>query len=577
MCLILPLASMAQVVDIPDTNLGAAVRRELGKGVNAAITREDMRLLRFFYPTRADISDLTGLEYATNLEDLDLSNNFVSDLSPVGGLTKLRLIGLRNNRVSDLSPLEYATNLEDLDLSDNFVSDLSPVGGLTKLRWIRLSNNRVSDLSPVVGLTSLFDLNLQDNFITDISPLSSLFRLYGLDLRNNFISDLTPLMENHGIGAGNWIAVSGNLLNDESINILIPALRERGIRVDNATIIFSLNSISGYPTFVGVGETFTIDLIVEDVYALAGWEIRYFRFNPSVVSVTSVEPSNFLQKEGKEVYNVEGAIDNNAGEVSGFSSVRIDTEGVNGTGILFSITFEAKAAGYGNFWFIDLSLVNVNRRDTRWQPRIDQLRVQNYDVNGDGNVTVADLALVAENLGQTNPSVDVDGNGRVNISDLVALAQYMGKSTTSRAPSVGDVPDLNPMMVQKWIDMAREVDDGSLTFYEGIATLERLLASLVPEETILMANYPNPFNPETWIPYHLASAADVTLIIYDVKGGLVRQLELGHQMAGYYTDRSKAAYWDGRNDVGESVASSVYFYTLTAGDFSATRKMVILK
>ena len=96
-----------------------------------------------------------------------------------------------------------------------------------------------------------------------------------------------------------------------------------------------------------------------------------------------------------------------------------------------------------------------------------------------------------------------------------------------------------------------------------------------PDRSLLLANYPNPFNPETWIPYQLAEPADVALTIYDIKGRAVRALDLGHQRAGMYHDRSRAAYWDGRNAQGEPVASGVYFYTLTAGDFSATRKMLI--
>ena len=98
-----------------------------------------------------------------------------------------------------------------------------------------------------------------------------------------------------------------------------------------------------------------------------------------------------------------------------------------------------------------------------------------------------------------------------------------------------------------------------------------------PNKTALLANYPNPFNPETWIPYHLATDADVTLTIYDLTGAAIRQFDLGHQPAGYYTDRTKAAYWDGRNASGEPVASGVYFYQLRAGDYTATRKMLILK
>ena len=124
-------------------------------------------------------------------------------------------------------------------------------------------------------------------------------------------------------------------------------------------------------------------------------------------------------------------------------------------------------------------------------------------------------------------------------------------------------------------------------YLRGIAVLEQLLTALIPQETALLPNYPNPFNPEPWIPYHLADAADVILTIYDTKGALVRQLELGHQPAGYYTDRAKAAYWDGCNANGESVASGVYFYQLRASrsglsvphrrDYAATRRMVILK
>jgi hypothetical protein len=101
--------------------------------------------------------------------------------------------------------------------------------------------------------------------------------------------------------------------------------------------------------------------------------------------------------------------------------------------------------------------------------------------------------------------------------------------------------------------------------------------SLVVTETKLEANYPNPFNPETWIPYQLKNEAEVTIQIYNTKGSLVRTLNLGRRAAGFYQNRDRAAYWDGRNNAGERIASGVYFYKLRAGDFSATRKMLILK
>ena len=114
------------------------------------------------------------------------------------------------------------------------------------------------------------------------------------------------------------------------------------------------------------------------------------------------------------------------------------------------------------------------------------------------------------------------------------------------------------------------------------AVLEQLLQRLtemaaIPETSALLPNYPNPFNPETWIPYHLAKDANVTLTIYDVRGSTVRELSLGHQPAGVYESRGRAVYWDGKNQIGEKVASGLYFYTLTAGDFTATRKLLIAK
>ena len=98
-----------------------------------------------------------------------------------------------------------------------------------------------------------------------------------------------------------------------------------------------------------------------------------------------------------------------------------------------------------------------------------------------------------------------------------------------------------------------------------------------PNHSLLMQNYPNPFNPETWMPYQLQDAAQVTIHIYNAQGGLVGTLDLGQRAAGFYRDRTRAAYWDGRNNAGEPVASGIYFYQLHAGDYSAVRRMVILK
>jgi len=99
----------------------------------------------------------------------------------------------------------------------------------------------------------------------------------------------------------------------------------------------------------------------------------------------------------------------------------------------------------------------------------------------------------------------------------------------------------------------------------------------LPSQTCLLPNYPNPFNPETWIPYQLAKSTDVTVQIYDIHGRLVRKLALGHQSAGRYMNRRTAAYWDGKNDTGERVSTGMYLYSLSADSYQMTRKMVIVK
>ena len=132
-------------------------------------------------------------------------------------------------------------------------------------------------------------------------------------------------------------------------------------------------------------------------------------------------------------------------------------------------------------------------------------------------------------------------------------------------------------LIDEWLTEARVSDDGSNIFQDGIATLEHLINTVLPSKSALLPNYPNPFNPETWIPYDLARDADVHIHIYDLKGKSIRQLAIGFQTAGTYRTRSRAVYWDGRNAIGEPVASGIYFYTFRAGQFKTTRKMVILK
>jgi len=119
--------------------------------------------------------------------------------------------------------------------------------------------------------------------------------------------------------------------------------------------------------------------------------------------------------------------------------------------------------------------------------------------------------------------------------------------------------------------------DGVVDINDIVASKENVQLSPFSGKFALGQNYPNPFNPETWIPYQLARSADVTVKIYKATGEIVRILNIGYQQAGNYIDRTNSAYWDGRDDSGQKVSGGVYFYTIKADNFSATRKMLVQK
>lgn len=221
---LLMLAGLAQVqgadpgdnnlVVISDPGLEENIRFTVGKQ-QGDITREDMEKITVLYAQHSGISDLRGLEYAVNLQELIVFGNQVSDLSPLAGLDRLEKLLIRNNQISDLGPLENLTSLKELNLENNEitrveplapltglralslgnnqVSDLGPLSSFAKLHTLGLNRNQVSDLAPLENLTSLEELHLWDNQASDLGPLGSLINLEILDVSSNQVSDLTPL------------------------------------------------------------------------------------------------------------------------------------------------------------------------------------------------------------------------------------------------------------------------------------------------------------------------------------------------------------------------------------------------
>ena len=405
-------ADTSPEVLIPDANLRTVVRSTLGVEEGDTITQQKIQELNELNASIERLRDLTGLEYATNLRKLRLTNTQISDFTLLANLTSLTWLDISRNQISDITPLKNLTKLTWLVIENTQISDITPLKDLTNLTYLNLYGNQISDITPLKDLTKLTSLSLYNNYrINDIAPLKNLTKLTQLQLMNNRINDVKPLKD---LTFLTTLWIHGNQIVDISSLAALTALTRLTLDQNQ---ISDITVLANFTNLTDLG----------------------LRWN----QITDVTPLENLT----------------------------------------SLT-----------------------------------RLQLYEN------PIEDLAPLRR-LKENNPSVEID------------------------------------------IDINTDLDNA-----QGAPT-----APMIPAETTLLSNYPNPFNPETWIPYQLAKAANVNLTIYDVRGIVVQQVALGHQPAGFYQNRSRAAYWDGRNGLGEPVAGGVYFYTLTAGDFTATRKMLILK
>ena len=483
------------------------------------------------------ISDVSPLANLIQLNRLYLWNNTISDVSPLANLIQLNQLYLSNNTISDVSPLANLTQLTSLFLSSNTISDVSPLANLKKLTDLSLNGNSISDISPLAKLTQLTDLSLGSNSISDISPLATLIQLNRLSLSNNIISDVSPIVGLNLTGTS-WdstgLNIRANPLNYASINTHIPAMQAKGIEVKFDNRAHSVLVKISEDTREGEAHTtlvrpFVVEALDEHGATITGRSVTF-----------SVSEGDGRLSVTNAITDAEGRAQTTLtlGPDPGVIKIRVTAAQITYPVIFTVIVTEATRLA--------------------------------ADVNGDGIVNIQDLVLVSSNLGQTGENAsDVNGDGVVNIQDLVRVAGALGDGAAA-APSLhaSDLEGLTVADIQEILTQARQLALTDPAYLRGVAVLEQLLARLLPKKSALLANYPNPFNPETWIPYQLSSPSDVTVRIYAVDGSLVRSLSLGHKPVGTYQTRSRAAYWDGRNQIGEPVASGVYFYTLTAGDFT---------
>ena len=576
--------------------------------------------LIFLHLHRNVISDVSPLATLINLEELVLRDNLISDLSPLKELSVFSDINWINNPGSTTEgpkiegPWTWMI-VPAVNLDKDWLTVAS--GGQVSEQKIAtygarpgsLVGNRVWTASKI-GHRSR---NISDMVESIGEENESNHAIYGsITLGSPSEQKTTMLQGSNGLVK---IWLNGDLVHKDistkgwphNYEKFFPVTLKQGANVLLVAIQTEYTDLSGFFGFEegteytvmppGVGftfsatstsvipeDTFTLNLNAESITDLAGWQAD-ITFDPNVLEAVEVTEGDFLKAEGGDTFFQEGTIDNTTGKITDLFSARISESGVSGTSTLLSVTFKAKAGGETQVTLENFEFSSISGAVIPSVPPNITIIVGEYptwDVNQDGRVSVVDLVLVARDLGSDAPAnlrTDVNRDGTINIQDLILVAQHLGESTDAAAPSVIAInnEELTPATIQAWITQAQVANDGSLAFQQGIANLEQLLALFIPEETALLHNYPNPFNPETWIPYQLTEPAEVTLTIHSVNGTVVRMLALGHQPAGIYQTRTRAAYWDGKNEVGESVASGVYFYTLTAGDFNATGKMMVRK
>lgn len=596
-----PLANLTRLVEVDieipsqvraggvirDRHLAGAVRAALRLTNTEPITKQKMRGLKILIVAHNDqVSSLAGLEHATQLEVLNLNRSQISgDISVIANLTRLNHLHLGYSQISDISPLANLTQLTNLNLQGNDISDISPLANLTQLESLWLVYNRIRDISPLANLTRLKRLGLYSNQISEVLSFTKLVDLEVLSLGNNPIEDASPLAK-------------------------LPKLRDVDIEIPQPPLIGTLDQPPIY----------WIDRTSGRLYHHTGTEVEYLvsgiRHATGLAIDTTAGKIYWTEQTGIGVGKVKRA-NLNGSNVRTLarlrsvpSSIAVDSIGkklywANSRGRILRANFNGRQIRtlIKNLDYPSNIALDVAGGKLYWTERSRHIRCANLDGS--------DIQGVASSLGRLGSIAVFEGRlywteqtskkrGKIRRADLKSL--NVRTLTTSQSVPISIAVDSGGRKLY-WMNSRGKIQRANLkgrsiqTLVTGIGTpgiialgtapvrppvirLEPAAPISVespPDETVLFSNYPNPFNPETWIPYQLATPTEVTIIIYGVDGQIVRMLALGHQPAGMYHSKSRAAYWDGRNKVGEPVASGVYFYTLTADDFTATRKMLILK
>ncbi len=606
-----PISDFAPLANLTDLRRLALWDNDISGNVTLVA---NMNHLTHLHLWNSNISDITPLANLTQLKVLHLEHNQIRNVTPLANLTQLEELTLRGNPIQDMSPLRTLHNRNsNLDL-DIEIPPLSPVVHLEAAQrppiyWVgattgtlhRLIGDEVENLVPTVkNATSLaVDMmggklywtektgdrtgrirgaNLDGTNVKLVKNLTSVPHSIALDAANGklYLANGWGKIQRMNLDGSNF---QSNLITDLNaprhltldvadgkvywIETTEGFRRIRRANLDGSSVQYVINNLTEpVPLAVINGKLYWTNGTRENKGELQRADLN--GFNREVLETLSIAPTSIA------VDTVRNSL------YLTIPSGEIHRRNLDGSGDQPVVTSLASPSNI----VLGISATPPVPTDTP-APPAEPTEVPAADVNQDKKVNKTDLLLVITALGESppaNPNFDVNADGTVDIADVLLVIEDLDDPVAAAAPSFGEtVTALDPGQLAMQIDILRAESDGSMKYAHAIAFFQSLLASIRPTETQLLANYPNPFNPETWIPYQLAKASDVQITIYDGRGVVVRQLVLGHQVPGFYTSRSRAAYWDGRNALGECVASGIYFYQLQAAGISSLRKMLILK
>ena len=624
--------TVGQSVSIDDRNLLAVIEAKLGKKPGAPITPTNMQTLTVLRGENKNITNLTGLEFAINLLELDLSNNQISDVRPLASLKKLEALDLSNNQISDVRPLASLKKLQVLDISNNVV----PLAGLKNLtlgfphKTTNVHGSTVynyADGKKTVLIKGL-ELGKWDPKASDYTdnrqnkpPLNGKYFQIYKQPSNHTCGHTSALMLSHyygvklcqnlGVGLELFDNLAKGSADDECSDIVesvypdlsspesklvfcVPVLSDAVYKFIPGTLpheeALGLKKIFPFSTEVRHGngnagdqKTFLEEHISQSRPPIIFLKLEEYFFHWVLVVGYDTQTDHFLIADPSGYFKWWawdsqpdcGPSLQQAWSLTYFDDSKclggfkweigeLAAKGLLYTGMQYFAVFPTEAPPYhhlesqtfriktGGAW-------NPLNKEYEWTWKLEGIgkgKVVNYKTSFAREMNTVVTETVGTEKSTGNQIITIEGEP-IEDTDLLD-------------PLIPDTMD---------IDMFLTVYYESPLFLRVVTSppAPSIVLSASSINTILLPNYPNPFNPETWIPYQLAKPADVKLTIYDINGRIVRDLDLGHQRAGIYQSRARAAHWDGRNAQGEPVASGLYFYTLKAGEFSATRKMLIRK